>query len=88
LPISRLLNRSLLVILVLAAPVMSRAGVIFNGLGPEQEQNARLYARFAYEVFSRIGTYLLRYQLSRRLVLEAAAGETQTIDLLYTVEKY
>lgn len=49
--------------------------------------NSRLYARYAYGVFSRIGTLLLRYRLSRYLTLETAAGEAQTIELLYTVEK-
>ncbi|NND43823.1 MAG: hypothetical protein HKN58_00770 [Xanthomonadales bacterium] len=50
--------------------------------------NSRLYARYAYGVFSRLGTLLLRYRLSQRLTLEAGTGENQSIDLLYTVEKY
>ncbi len=49
--------------------------------------NSRLHARYAYGVFSRLGTLLLRYRLSRRLTLEAGAGEAQSIDLLYLVEK-
>ncbi len=49
--------------------------------------NSRLYARYAYGVFSRIGTLLLRYRLSSRLTLEAGAGEQQSIDILYSVEK-
>lgn len=49
--------------------------------------NSRLYARYAYGVFSRLGTLLLQYRLSDRLTLEAGTGENQTIDLLYTVEK-
>lgn len=48
--------------------------------------NSRLYARYAYGVFSRLGTLLLRYKLSRRLTLEAGAGESQSIDILYSVE--
>ena len=48
--------------------------------------NARLYARYAYGVFSRLGTLLLRYKLSRRLTLEAGAGESQSIDILYSIE--
>lgn len=49
--------------------------------------NSRLYARYAYGVFSRLGTLLLRYKLSRSLSLEAGAGENQSIDVLYSVEK-
>lgn len=48
--------------------------------------NARLYARYAYGVFSRLGTLLLRYKLSRHLTLEAGAGESQSIDILYSIE--
>lgn len=49
--------------------------------------NSRLHARYAYGVFSRLGTLLIRYRLSRRLTLEAGAGEANSIDLLYLVEK-
>jgi translocation and assembly module TamB len=49
--------------------------------------NSRLYARYAYGVFSRLGVLLLRYRLSNRLSLEAGAGESQSIDILYSVEK-
>ena len=49
--------------------------------------NSRLHARYAYGVFSRLGTLLLRYKMSRRLTLEAGAGEIQSINILYSVEK-
>ncbi len=52
-----------------------------------KQVNTRLYARYAYGVFSRLGTLLLRYRLSRRMTLEAGAGENQSIDVLYSVEK-
>ncbi len=48
--------------------------------------NSRLYARYAYGVFSRLGTLLLRYRMSQRLTLEAGAGENQSIDILYSIE--
>ncbi|MDH4125737.1 MAG: translocation/assembly module TamB domain-containing protein [Gammaproteobacteria bacterium] len=48
---------------------------------------SRLYARYAYGIFSRLGTLLLRYKLSERVVLEAGAGEAQSIDILYSVER-
>ena len=49
--------------------------------------NQRLYARYAYGVFSQLGMIMIRYKLSARLSLEAGAGETQSIDILYTVDK-
>ncbi len=49
--------------------------------------NERLYARYAYGVFSRIGMVILRYRLSERISLEAGAGENQSIDILYSVEQ-
>lgn len=52
-----------------------------------KQLNSRLYARYAYGVFSRLGMIMVRYRLSERLSLEAGAGETQSIDILYTVEK-
>jgi len=52
-----------------------------------KQLNSRLHARYAYGVFSRLGTLLLRYKLSRRLSLEAGTGEIQSINILYSVEK-
>ncbi len=49
--------------------------------------DARLHARYEYGVFSRLGTLLLRYRMSRSLILEAGAGENQSIDVLYLIEK-
>ena len=52
-----------------------------------KQVNKRLYARYAYGVFSRLGTLLLRYRLSDRMTLEAGAGDNQSIDILYSVER-
>ncbi len=49
--------------------------------------NRRLYARYAYGVFTQIGNLLLRYQLSERFTIEVGAGDSQSMDLLYIVEK-
>lgn len=49
--------------------------------------NSRLYARYAYGIFSRMGKILLRYKLSDRLSLEAGAGEAQSLDIVYSVEQ-
>ena len=52
-----------------------------------KQLSTRMYARYAYGVFSQIGTLFLGYRLGEHFRLEAGAGENQTIDLLYTVEK-
>ena len=52
-----------------------------------KQVNKQLYARYAYGVFSRLGTLLLRYRLSERITLEAGAGDNQSIDILYSRER-
>jgi len=49
--------------------------------------NSRLYARFAYGVFNRIGKLVMRYKLSDSFSIEISAGENQSMDILYTIEK-
>ncbi len=46
-----------------------------------------LYARFRYGVFSRLGELLLRYSLSESISIEVGAGEFQSIDAQYTIER-
>jgi autotransporter translocation and assembly factor TamB len=46
-----------------------------------------VYARYTYGVFSRVGALLLRYRLTEHLTLDAGVGETQSIDILYTIER-
>jgi translocation and assembly module TamB len=52
-----------------------------------KQVNSRLYARYAYGVFSQLGTLMLRYRLNQNLTLEAGTGENQSLDILYTIEK-
>jgi translocation and assembly module TamB len=53
-----------------------------------KQLNPKLYVRYAYGVFTQIGNLLLRYKLTRRLTIEAGTGaDTQSMDLLYSVEK-
>jgi translocation and assembly module TamB len=52
-----------------------------------KQLNSRLYARYVYGVFSRLGKLLLRYRLSESFSVELGAGEHQSMDLLYTIEK-
>lgn len=46
-----------------------------------------LYVRFAYGLFSRVGTVLARYRIGRNLSLEAASGEDESLDLIWSIEK-
>jgi translocation and assembly module TamB len=46
-----------------------------------------LYVRFAYGLFNRIGTVLARYRIGRNLSIEAASGEDQSLDLIWSVER-
>jgi translocation and assembly module TamB len=52
-----------------------------------KQLNSRLYARYAYGVFARIGNLLLRYKLNERFTIEVGAGDSQSMDLLYIIEK-
>jgi translocation and assembly module TamB len=49
--------------------------------------STNLYARFRYRVFSNLGEFLLRYSLTESISVEVGAGEFQTIDVLYTIER-
>jgi translocation and assembly module TamB len=58
-----------------------------TGLVAGTQINDRLYARYTYNTFSRLGVLLLRYRLSDQFTLEAGAGDDQSIDILYTIER-
>jgi translocation and assembly module TamB len=49
--------------------------------------NSDLYARYVYGVFSQVGKLLLRYKLTESFSVEIGAGETQSMDILYTIKK-
>ena len=49
--------------------------------------NSKMYVRYAYGVFTRLGHLLLRYRLSESFTIEVGAGETQSMDILYTIKK-
>ncbi len=47
----------------------------------------KLHARYSYGVFDKLGELLLRYRLSDSLSVELGAGQAQSMDVLYTVER-
>jgi translocation and assembly module TamB len=84
-----------------ASPLTQRLGsaVTLDELGMEggtldetevvagKQLGSDLYVRFTYGLFNRIGTVLARYKIGRNLSIEAASGEDQSLDLIYSVEK-
>ncbi|MCO4811686.1 MAG: translocation/assembly module TamB domain-containing protein [Gammaproteobacteria bacterium] len=47
----------------------------------------RLLVEYGYGLIDKLGTLLLRYQLTDRLVLESRTGTVSNFDILYTVKK-
>ena len=47
----------------------------------------KLYIRYSYGLFNRIGGVLLRFKFNERLSIETRSGDQKSMDLLYTVEK-
>jgi translocation and assembly module TamB len=47
----------------------------------------KVYIRYSYGLFNRIGGLLLRFKVNERLSIETRSGERKSMDLLYTVEK-
>jgi translocation and assembly module TamB len=47
----------------------------------------KLYVRYTYGLFNRIGGLLVRFRFNERLSLETRSGDDKSMDLLYTVEK-
>jgi len=47
----------------------------------------RLFIEYAYGIIDNLGTLLLRYQLSKRLVVESRSGSVRNVDLVYSVKK-
>jgi translocation and assembly module TamB len=47
----------------------------------------KVYIRYSYGLFNRIGGLLLRFKVNDRLSVETRSGDQESMDLLYTVEK-
>ena len=47
----------------------------------------KLYVRYSYGLFNRIGDLMLRFEVNDRLSIETRSGDQESMDLLYTVEK-
>lgn len=47
----------------------------------------RLLVEYGYGIIDKLGTLLLRYQLTERLMLESRTGAVSNVDVVYTVRK-
>jgi len=47
----------------------------------------RVYVRYSYGLFNKIGGLLVRFKMNDRFSLETRSGDQKSMDLLYTVEK-
>jgi translocation and assembly module TamB len=47
----------------------------------------KVYIRYSYGLFNRIGGFLLRFKINERLSIETRSGESESMDLFYTIEK-
>jgi translocation and assembly module TamB len=52
-----------------------------------KQLNDRLFVEYAYGMIDSLGTLLLRYQLSQRLVVESRSGAARVVDIVYSVKK-
>lgn len=52
-----------------------------------KQLNSRLFVEYAYGVVDSLGTLLLRYQLSRRIMVESRSGTVRIVDVVYSVKK-
>jgi translocation and assembly module TamB len=47
----------------------------------------KVYIRYSYGLFNRIGGLLLRFKINDRFSIETRSGDQKSMDLLYTIEK-
>ena len=47
----------------------------------------RVFIRYSYGLFNRIGGLLLRFNVNDRLSIETRSGDQTSMDLFYTIEK-
>ena len=61
----------------------SDAGALMAG----KYLSPRVYIRYSYGLFNRIGGFLLRFKVNDRLSIETRSGDQESMDLFYTIEK-
>ena len=46
-----------------------------------------VYVRYTYGLFSRVGTFIVRYDIGRGVSIEAGSGAQQSLDLIYSIDR-
>ena len=75
--------RSTLGLETLAVEGGSDSGRIVAG----KQLGGRLFLEYGYGLVDQLGTLLLRYQLSDRVILETSSGSATALDVVYSVKK-
>jgi translocation and assembly module TamB len=83
LPVVRRLGTTLGLDEISVQTTATDAGALMAG----KNLSTKLYIRYSYGLFNRIGGLLLRFKFNDRLSLETRSGDQKSMDLLYTVEK-
>ncbi|MGI9336058.1 MAG: translocation/assembly module TamB domain-containing protein, partial [Gammaproteobacteria bacterium] len=63
------------------------SGVETAGVQIGKRLGERIYARYVIGLFNTVGSLLLSYRLTDSLKLEAQTGQTQGLDLIYSIER-
>lgn len=58
-----------------------------TALEVEKSLSKNLTIGYSYGLFNEVGFWLLKYQLNKALRLESAYGETQAVDLIYSIKR-
>ena len=64
-------------------PTSADAGEIMAG----KRLSPRLYVRYSYGLFNRIGGLLMSFSVTDRVSLETRSGDNRSMDLIYTLER-
>ncbi len=49
--------------------------------------NDEIFVRYAYGLFDRVGTFLVRYEVGRGFSLEAGSGREQSLEIIYSIDR-
>jgi translocation and assembly module TamB len=83
LPVVRRIGQSLGLDELSVQSTATDAGALMAG----KYLSPKVYIRYSYGLFNRIGGLLLRFKVNERLSIETRSGDQKSMDLLYTVEK-
>jgi len=83
LPVVRRIGQSLGLDEITVQATSTEAGEIMAG----KYLSPRVYIRYSYGLFNRMGGVLLRFRVNDRFSVETRSGDQSSMDLLYTRER-